>query len=239
MRKRLKPLVMPLARWLAPDVLRRLEQLNDWAQLGVYQTQNQALRAQPLETDRVVFFGDSITEFWDLVQAFPGKPYINRGISGQTTAQMLVRFRPDVINLQPKAVLILAGTNDLAGNTGPMTVDRITDNYASLAELARANAIQLIFASVLPVHDYGSIVQSNLRPPDSIRALNQWLRDYCKYHQHIFLDYYHAMVDDQEMLKAELAEDGVHPNAKGYDIMKALAESAILQVGDRPSIPSF
>lgn len=230
MRSVLKSIAYAVARLLVPNSLRRLEQLQDWSQLGVYQTINRKLEPPTAGENRIVFFGDSITEFWDLATDFPGQPYINRGISGQTTAQMLIRFRPDVISLNPKAVLILAGTNDLAGNTGPTTLGMITDNYASLADLARANHICVIFASVLPVHDYKSVKQSEFRSPAKIHALNGWLKRYCAAHHHIYLDYHTHMVDGQGMLRAEFSDDGVHPNAKGYKVMAFLAETAIKQV---------
>jgi lysophospholipase L1-like esterase len=227
MRVVLKPVALSLARLLLPDAIQRLAQLQDWAQLGIYHAQNQAVGFPALDEDRVVFFGDSITEFWDLAAAFPQQSYLNRGIAGQTTAQMLLRFRCDVISLQPKVVLILAGTNDLAGNTGAMTIEQITDNYASIAELAAVHQIRVIFASVLPIHDYGDVKQSEFRSPLKIQALNQWLKRYCQQHHLIYLDYYSAMVDTQGMLKVEFSEDGVHPNAQGYTIMAPLAETAI------------
>jgi lysophospholipase L1-like esterase len=173
--------------------------------------------------------GDSITDGWKLDEYFTGKPYINRGISGQTTPQMLIRFRPDVLALRPRAVLILAGTNDIAGNTGPMTLDMIEDNYASMADLAKANGIKVIFASVLPIHDYGRTKMSERRAPEQILKLNEWLKGYCKAKGHIYLDYFSKMIDDKGMLKAELANDGLHPNAEGYKIMAPMAESAIQQ----------
>lgn len=180
--------------------------------------------------------GDSITDSWDDPRYggfFPGKPYVDRGISGQTTPQMLVRFRPDVIALQPKAVVILAGTNDIAGNTGPMTLEAIEDNLASMADLARAHHISVILASVLPVSDYGHnregqpINQTTRRPPEQIRALNEWMKRYANENGHIYLDYFTALVDDKGMLKSDLSEDGLHPNAKGYAVMTPLAEAAI------------
>jgi lysophospholipase L1-like esterase len=142
---------------------------------------------------------------------------------------MLIRFRPDVIELKPKVVVILAGTNDIAGNTGPMTLEMIEDNYASMADLAKANGIKVIFASVLPVHDYGRTKVSERRSPEEILKLNEWLKNYCKANRHIYLDYFSKMVDEKGMLKAELANDGLHPNAEGYKVMAPLAESAIQQ----------
>jgi acyl-CoA thioesterase I len=227
MRTFLKPIAIRTARLVVPNLIRRLEQLNDWAQLEVYQAQNEALILYASHHNRVIFFGDSITEFWDLATPFPGKPYINRGIAGQTTAQMLIRFRPDVLALQPKVVLILAGTNDIAGNTEPMTIDTITGHYMSMAELARANSIQVVFASVLPIHDDGAVKQSEFRSPAKIRALNDWLKQYCTQFQHTYLDYYSVLANDQDMLKAELSDDGVHPNLQGYAVMASLVEEAI------------
>jgi len=226
-----------LFHWISPALsqlpVRKLDKLNhrliDWAQLGFYQQANALLPPANINENRIVFFGDSITEFWNLASYFPEKPYINRGISGQTTQQMLIRFRADVIALKPKVVLILAGTNDIAGNTGLVTLAMIEDNYASMAELAQANQIQVIFASVLPIHDYSSIERSEIHLPTKIRALNDWLQRYCLEHNHIYLDYYSQMLDQRGMLRADLADDGLHPNTKGYEIMAPLAEFAIEQ----------
>jgi lysophospholipase L1-like esterase len=203
---------------------------DDFGQLARYRNANAALGAPAPGENRVVLFGDSITDIWHLDEYFPGKGYINRGIGGQTTPQMLVRFRQDVIDLHPKVVVILAGTNDIAGNTGPMRLEDIEANYASLAELARANNIRVIFSSVLPVHNYTpqSLGLFSGRPPAKILALNRWLKDYVAVHSDcIYLDYFSAMVDDKGLLKRELAEDGLHPNAAGYKIMAPLAEAAI------------
>jgi len=183
-----------------------------------------------------VFMGDSITDMWAQPQFggfFPGKPYIDRGISGQTTPQMLVRFRPDVIALRPKVVVILAGTNDLAGNTGPMTLEAIEDNLISMAELGRANGIRVVLGSVLPVSNYGHDSKGNpvdirtRRPPDKILELNAWIKKYAAEKGYIYLDYFSATVDDQGLLKRDTSEDGLHPNAQGYAIMAPLAEKAI------------
>lgn len=208
---------------------RMQRRLQDWPQLNRYKEANTKVPAPEKGEARVVFMGDSITDIWKLDEYFPGKPYINRGISGQTTSQMLIRFRPDVIALKPRAVLILAGTNDIAGNTGPMTLEMIENNYASMADLAKANGIKVIFASVLPIHDYGKTKVSERRPPEQILKLNEWLKGYCKANGHIYLDYSSKMADDKGMLKAELANDGLHPNAEGYKIMAPLAESVIRQ----------
>jgi lysophospholipase L1-like esterase len=205
--------------------------MNDFGELSRYRDANAALPPTASGDNRVVFFGDSITDMWHLDESFPGKPYINRGIGGQTTPQMLVRFREDVINLQPKVVVILAGTNDIAGNTGPMTLDEIEANYASLAELATLHHIRVVFSSVLPVHNYTPQSQELFaqRSPAKILELNRWLRNYCEKNGHVYLDYFSALVDDKGLLKKDLAEDGLHPNKAGYKVMAPLAESAIAQ----------
>jgi acyl-CoA thioesterase I len=203
--------------------------LDDWAQLKVYQQSNLALSSLGVAKNRVVFFGDSITEFWDLKVTFPGKNYINRGISGQTTAQMLVRFHQDAISLHPKVVVILAGINDIAGNTGLMTIEMIEGNYLSMSQLAWSNGIRVVFASVLPIHNHSPIKQFDPDSPGKIRALNSWLQLHCNGQQHIYLDYHTHMVDNMGMLQTELSDDGVHPNEKGYRVMAELAETAIQQ----------
>lgn len=202
---------------------------DDFGQLARYRDANASLKPPASGENRVVFFGDSITDLWKLEDYFPGKPYLNRGIGGQTTPQMLVRFRQDVIDLHPRAVVILAGTNDIAGNTGPMRLEDIEANYASLAELARANHIAVVFSSVLPVHNYTPKSQDFFaqRPPEKVLALNRWLGDYCAANGLVYLDYFTALVDDKGLLKRDLAEDGLHPNVAGYKIMAPLAEAAI------------
>ena len=202
---------------------------DDYGQLARYREANAALKAPAPGENRVVFFGDSITDIWKLEDSFPGKPYLNRGIGGQTTPQMLVRFRQDVIDLYPKVVVILAGTNDIAGNTGPMRLEDIEADYASMAELARANHIAVVFSSVLPVHNYTPKSQDFFaqRSPEKILALNRWLKDYCAGNGLFYLDYFTAMVDEKGLLKRDLAEDGLHPNAAGFKIMAPLAEAAI------------
>jgi lysophospholipase L1-like esterase len=220
----------PAAKSLEAYRLSKAEELrDDFGELALYRDANAALKPPAAGVRRVVFFGDSITDIWPIPKYFPGKPYVNRGIGGQTTPQMLIRFRQDVINLQPTAVVILAGTNDIAGNTGPMSLEDIEANYASLAELATAHHIRVIFSSVLPVHNY-TPQSTNLfaqRSPEKIRELNRWLRDYCASNGCVYLDYFSAMVDPAGLLKKELAEDGLHPNADGYAIMAPLAEAAI------------
>jgi lysophospholipase L1-like esterase len=205
----------------------------DWAQLDRYREANTKLPAPARDEQRVVFLGDSITDGWKLENAFPGKPYINRGISGQTTPQMLVRFRPDVIALKPKVVVILAGTNDLAGNTGPMTLEAIEDNLVSIVDLARQNGIKVVLASVMPVSDYGKtndgkpLTQTARRPPEKIKALNEWIMRFAAERKLGYLDYFSATVDDRGFLKSELSGDGLHPNARGYEVMAPLAAKAI------------
>lgn len=206
---------------------------NDFANFARYRDANAKLAPAAKDEQRVVFMGDSITDSWKLDQYFPGKPYINRGISGQTTSQMLLRFRPDVIDLKPRVVVILAGTNDIAGNTGPISLDAIEGNIASMAELARANGINVVLSSILPVSDYNKdktgkqIVQTVRRRPEQILELNRWIKGYAAEHRLVYLDYFSATVDDKGFFKEDIANDGLHPNARGYAIMKPLAEDAI------------
>jgi len=210
--------------------------LNDWPNLARYRDENAKVLVPAKNEQRVVFMGDSITDMW--VQPrfggfFPGKPYIGRGISGQTTPQMLLRFRADVIALQPKVVVVLAGTNDIAGNTGPITLEETEGNLASMAELARANGIRVVLSSVMPVSNYGHHRDGNpldmriKRPPEKILELNAWIKKYATEKGHVYLDYFPATVDDQGLLKKELSEDGLHPNSAGYAVMAPLAEKAI------------
>lgn len=203
--------------------------LNDFGELHRYQDANKQLAPPAQDEKRVIFYGDSITDGWKLDAYFPGKGYINRGISGQTTPQMLIRFRQDVIDLSPKVIVILAGTNDIAGNTGPMTLDQVEANYASMAELARIHSIRVIFSSVTPIHNYTARSQNMFltRSQQKIEELNRWLRLYCEQNGLVYLDYFRAMVDDHGMMRQELADDGLHPNDAGYKIMAPLAESAI------------
>lgn len=210
---------------------------DDFGQLLRYRDANAALKAPEPNSNRVVFFGDSITDKWTLDQYFPDKPYINRGISGQTTSQMLIRFRQDVIDLKPKVVVILAGTNDIAGNTGPMRLEDIEANLASMAELARVHKIEVVLASVLPVHDYTPQSKELFasRSPEKILALNRWIKDFCAANDLIYLDYFDAMVDDKGLLKRDLSDDGLHPNAAGYRIMAPLAEAAIAKALGAPT----
>lgn len=202
-------------------------QAQDWPNLNKYQNQNAMLPLPVAGQKRIVFMGDSITEFWSTVDPdyFSGKPYINRGISGQTTPQMLLRFRADVIALHPSAVVILAGINDIAGNTGPSTIEMIRDNIFSMIELAKANHIKVILCSVLPAYDFPW--KLNQEPVEKIKALNVILENYAKANNLVYLDYYLAMVDERKGLKADFSNDGVHPNKTGYQKMAPLAEKAI------------
>ncbi|WP_269685468.1 SGNH/GDSL hydrolase family protein [Flavobacterium lacustre] len=199
----------------------------DWANLNKYQNENAKLAVAEPGKNRIVFMGDSITEFWFPTDPdfFSGKPYINRGISGQTTPQMLVRFRADVIALKPEIVLILAGINDIAGNTGPSTLDMIKDNIFSMAELAKANHIKVILCSVLPAYDFPW--KPNQNPADKVVALNGMIKKYAEANKMVYLDYYSAMANEQKGLKAAYSGDGVHPNKLGYQVMAPLAEKAI------------
>lgn len=233
-----QPQPQPSSQQPAPDDASRLraelksaqDKLKDWPNLGRYHDANVQVQPPASGEMRVVFMGDSITDGWGgkYGKFFPGKPYVNRGISGQTTPQMLIRFRPDVIALQPKVVLILAGTNDIAGNTGPSTLEAIRDNLISMAELAKANGIRVVLASLLPVCDYIR-PQTARRPPEKIAAINDWMKDYASKNKFVYLDYYSAMLDDKKMLKQELTYDGLHPNDAGYEVMGPLAEKAIAQ----------
>ncbi len=199
----------------------------DWPNLNRFKGENASLGEASASEKRVVFMGNSITEGWIEIhpEFFAAKSYVNRGISGQTTPQMLIRFRADVVELKPKAVLILAGTNDIAGNTGPATLEMIEDNIISMTQLAKANGIKVILCSVLPAFDYPW--KPGLEPADKIIALNKMIKDYAAKSGSIYLDYYSALVDERKGMKAEYSKDGVHPNREGYKIMEPLAEKAI------------
>jgi lysophospholipase L1-like esterase len=199
----------------------------DWANLNRFKEENAKL-ALPLSGEkRVVFMGNSITEGWGTTapEFFTNKPYVNRGISGQTTPQMLLRFKADVINLKPKVVIILAGINDIAGNTGPSTLEMIEDNIISMAQLAKANGIKVILCSVLPAFDFPW--KAGMEPAEKVVALNSLIKSFAAKNKMIYVDYYSAMVDERKGLKANLSGDGVHPNNAGYAIMAPLAEKAI------------
>jgi lysophospholipase L1-like esterase len=218
----------PQAGCCLPMLAQRLaDQLQDWNQLGRYHADDAGLMSASSDPQRVVFLGDSITDGWNLAQYFPGKPYVNRGISGQTTPQMLVRMFPDVIDLKPAALIILAGTNDIARNTGPETATMIEDNFRAMFDLAQAHGIKVILCLLTPVSDYTASKQTEHRPPADILKLNAWLRDFAAAEHLNVADYYSALADDHGMLREGYSNDGLHPNAKGYALMAPLAESAI------------
>jgi lysophospholipase L1-like esterase len=198
---------------------------NDWPWLGRFKEANVQLGPPAADENRVVFMGDSITEGWHLDESFPGKPYINRGISGQTTPQMVLRFFQDVIELQPKVVVILAGTNDIAGNTGPMTLQQTEDNLAAMAEMAAANHIRVVLCSITPAFDYPW--KPGLQPAPKIDAINEWNKNYAAQNGAVYVDYHSAMKDEHDGLPPTLSEDGVHPLPAGYAIMAPLAEAGI------------
>jgi lysophospholipase L1-like esterase len=207
--------------------------MRDWPNLSRYRDANRALAAPAAGESRVVFMGDSITDAWPRrVDAFfAGKPYVGRGISGQTTPQMLIRFRPDVVDLKARVVVILAGTNDIAENTGPMTNEEIQGNIVSMAEIAKANGIRVVLSSILPVSAYhtppNGVPQTTQRPMVRIRAINDWMKKYAAAEKHVYLDYFSAMVDSTGHLRTELSGDDLHPNNDGYAIMGPLADAAV------------
>jgi lysophospholipase L1-like esterase len=231
------------------------DQLQDWNQLGRYYAANRELKQQPGNPKRVVFMGDSITDGWRLEEYFPGQPYVNRGISGQVTAQMLVRMYPDVIDLKPAAMVVLAGTNDIARNNGPATPEMIQENIMAMTELAQHHGIKVLLCSILPVSDYpylaqqsgraapaappagarggrGPLVRPRMtvgRPPADILRLNAWMKSYAAQVNATYVDYFSAFVDERGWLKEGLANDGLHPNADGYKIMAPIVSGAIEQ----------
>src|SRR5689334_20494028 len=224
------------------------DQLQDWNQLGRYHQANQQLKKQAAPPNRVVFMGDSITDFWNLEESFPGKPYVNRGIGGQTTPQMLVRMYPDVIELKPAAMVVLAGTNDVARNTGPETAEMIQQNIMAMTELAQHHGIKVILCSVLPVSDYPYQRSQNApaapaagrggppripakmtdsHPAGDILKLNAWMKDYAAKVGALYVDYFSVTVDERGWLKDAFSMDGLHPNAEGYKVMTAVLVPAI------------
>jgi lysophospholipase L1-like esterase len=199
----------------------------DWANLSRYRNANSKLGLPVKGEKRVVFMGNSITDFWIVSDSsfFYGKNYIDRGISGQTTPQMLIRFKQDVVNLKPSVVVILAGINDIAGNTGPSTLEMIEDNLSSMAEVAMANGIKVVLSSVLPAYDFPW--HPGMEPAEKVVKLNVWIKSFAESHKCVYLDYFTTMSDEKHALKSELTTDGVHPNKAGYKVMEPLAEAAI------------
>jgi lysophospholipase L1-like esterase len=210
-----------------PNATREDPMRTDWANLARFREDNQKIGLPAIGENRIVFMGNSITEGWGntMPDFFAGKPYVNRGISGQTTPQMLIRFRPDVVDLKPAVVVILAGINDIAGNTGPSTQKMIQDNLASMTEIAKANGIQVVLSSVLPAYDFPW--KPGMQPAEKVIALNIWIKTYAEANGCVYLDYFSPMVDERHGLKAEYTYDGVHPNLAGYQVMAPLAEKAI------------
>jgi len=244
------------ASTLANSVKSLADQLQDWNQLGRYHAANEDLKKQPADPKRVVFMGDSITDGWRLADYFPGKPYVNRGISGQTTPQMLARMYADVIDLKPAAMVVLAATNDIAHNTGPETAEMVQENLMAMTELAQHHNIKVLLCSVTPVSDYPFLAaqsqqaqagrgaqpaaagpgggrgmmrprQTDQRPPSDILKLNAWMKDYAARVGAVYVDYFAALVDDKGWLKDGISADGLHPNADGYKIMVPIVEAAI------------
>jgi len=227
------------------------DQLQDWNQLGRYHQANQQLKEQPVPAGRVVFMGDSITDGWNLAESFPGKPFVNRGISGQVTAQMLVRLYPDVVDLKPAAMVVLAGTNDIARNNGPMTLTMIEENIMAMTELAQGHGIKVLLSSVMPISDYPYLRQQSAppapvvpggrgaaprqkmtdgRPPSDILKLNAWIKDYAARVNATYVDYFSAMVDEKGWLKDGISADDLHPNADGYAIMTRVLTATLQKV---------
>jgi lysophospholipase L1-like esterase len=245
----------PSACCLLRDAKTLADRLQDWNQLGRYHAANLQLKQQAPDPKRVVFMGDSITDGWRLEEYFAGQPYVNRGISGQITAQMLVRMYPDVIDLKPAAMVFLAGTNDIAQNNGPMTAEMIQENIMAMTELAQRHGIKVLLCSILPVSDYPFLAQQNGRamaaqqqpvaaggrgpvvrqqmttgrPPADILKLNSWMRDYAARVNAVYVDYFAAMVDGRGWLRDGISNDGLHPNAEGYKIMAPIVSAAIHQ----------
>ncbi len=218
----------PQAPCCLPHVAMQLaDELQDWNQLGRYHQDDLRLEKMPPQPGRVVFLGDSITDRWDLAKYFPGKPYVNRGIGGQTTMQMVVRMHPDVIHLRPEAMVLLAGTNDIARNTGPETQEMVEDNIRAICELAESHKIKIILCLLTPISDYTKAKQTVHRPPEDIVNLNHWIESYAPDVHAQVADYYSALADDKGMLRDGCSDDGLHPNDAGYELLAPVAEAAI------------
>jgi acyl-CoA thioesterase-1 len=217
------------------------DQMLDWNQLGPYYEDNQKIKSLPVEPNRIVFMGDSITDFWNLSKCFPGKLYVNRGISGQTTPQMLVRLFSDVIDLKPAVMVLLAGINDIAQNTGPQTAGMVENNIQAMTELAQCHGIKVILCSIMPVSDYPylkqqkGLIDSNIKtikwtdshPAGDIIKLNLWIEDYAAKVNAIYVNYFDVFVDEKGLLKESFSDDGLHPNDEGYKVMSKIIEAAI------------
>lgn len=201
------------------------QMLFDFPWLARYKDADAKLGPPAADEIRVVFMGDSITEGWKLDQSFPGKPYINRGISGQTTPQMVLRFHQDVVNLKPKVVVILGGINDIAANTGPMSLEDTENNFRAMTEIATANGIKVVLCSVLPAYDFPW--SPGMQPAPKVVELNKWLSSFAESKGFVYVDYYAAMKDDRGGLPAKLSRDGVHPNPAGHAIMEPLVAAGI------------
>lgn len=223
--------LLAIAAGMQTVELERAEsKLRDWAALARYREENARLGAPAAGERRVVFIGASTIDLWGRKrgQFFPGKPYVNRGISGQTTPQMLVRMRPDVIALRPAVVVMMGGGNDIAGNTGPVSLEDIEANLMSMAELARMNGIRVVLTSVPPCCN-GKTRWLERRPVERVRALNAWIKEYAAKAGHVYLDWFTPLADTDGLLKEELSWDCLHPNEAGYEIMAPLAERAIAE----------
>lgn len=209
------------------SVTERLNQSNDWPNLRRYRSENEKVKLPAAKENRVVFMGNSITDGWINARPdfFSNNPYLDRGISGQTTPQMLIRFRQDVIDLKPKVVVILAGINDIAENTGPSSVEMIENNLMSMAQLAKANGIKVVMCSILPA--YAFPWRPGINPVEKITEVNKWMKNYAAKNHFVYVDYYDAMADERKGLPANLSKDGVHPTAEGYKIMESLVVPGI------------
>jgi lysophospholipase L1-like esterase len=219
---------------IPPQLRQAATLINDFGNTKRYMAENATVKPPAAGEQRVVLMGDSITDNLHNTQRFgpffPGKPYFNRGIGGQVTGQMLLRFYQDVIALRPKAVVIFGGTNDIGGNIGPVPLEAIENNLASMADMAVANGIKVIMASLTPVCDLpGKSAMTPGRPPEQIVALNRWIKQFADSHKMVFLDYFTATADDKGLFRGDLTEDGLHPTAKGYEIMNPLLEKAVAQ----------
>lgn len=225
----MKMIKIPSLTLLMSLCLFQLSFAQDWPNLGRYRKANAKVEAPSPNENRVVFMGNSITDYWIKKHPsfFKDHPYLDRGISGQTTPQMLIRFRADVIQLKPKVVVILAGTNDIAGNTGPSTLGMIEDNLISMSELADANNIKVVLSSVLPASSYHW--SPKVKPAKKIVKLNKWIKDYAQRKGYVYLDYYPSLVNKKGGMQAQYSKDGVHPNVAGYKVMEPLAVKAIQQ----------